>query len=485
MRNIFLLAVSVLVSFGVCAQSSDFEKYKAKANAKFAEYKAESDKKFSDHRAKMNAQYADFMRKNWEKYSAFAGEKAPTLPEPPKPVIKNEPAPVPTKALSISSITELEEFDMPEPLMPLEEAPESMPQDYLFSFHNTPCKVHLNPTMRYTLSGYDESSVAQMWQFMSENNYDYVVDDCLDIRSQLSLNDWGYIQLIKELSNSFYAKDSNESAVMQQYILVQSGYKSRIMRTGEYLVLGIAFANKLYNLSYITIDSDKFYIFNPYGKGYSYYVFNNEFEGEKTASIQIKKEPIFYYEPVASKSFTSTRYPQLTAQVRPNKNLIEFYNSYPPTSNWNYYAEASLSKKVKRSLYPMLKKQIKGKTQEEAANMLINFVQTAFEYATDDEQFGYERPLFGDEIFYYPYSDCEDRSILYSILVRDLLGLDVVLLYFPGHLATAVKFTEDISGYYLTIDNEKYLICDPTYIGAPIGDCMPDYQNVSAEIIKI
>ena len=133
----------------------------------------------------------------------------------------------------------------------------------------------------------------------------------------------------------------------------------------------------------------------------------------------------------------------------------------------------------------MLKKQIKGKTQEEAANMLINFVQTAFDYATDDEQFGYERPLFGDEIFYYPYSDCEDRSILYSILVRDLLGLDVVLLYFPGHLATAVKFTEDISGYYLTIDNEKYLICDPTYIGAPIGDCMPDYQNVSAEIIKI
>ena len=117
--------------------------------------------------------------------------------------------------------------------------------------------------------------------------------------------------------------------------------------------------------------------------------------------------------------------------------------------------------------------------------MLINFVQTAFEYATDDEQFGYERPLFGDEIFYYPYSDCEDRSILFSILMRDLLGLDVVLLHFPGHLATAVKFNEDISGFYLMIDNEKYLICDPTYINAPVGDCMPDYQNSSVTIVKI
>ena len=61
MRNIFLLAVSFLVFFGVYAQSSDFEKYKAKANAKFADYKAESQKKFSEHRAKMNAPIGDCM----------------------------------------------------------------------------------------------------------------------------------------------------------------------------------------------------------------------------------------------------------------------------------------------------------------------------------------------------------------------------------------------------------------------------------------
>ena len=143
MRNIFLLAVSFLVSFGVYAQSSDFEKYKAKANAKFAEYKSENQKKFSEHRAKMNAQYADFMRKNWEKFNAFAGDKAPELPEPPKPVVKSEPSPVPTKSLSISSITELEEFDMPEPSTPLDEAPAEMPLDYLFSFHKEQIQAFL------------------------------------------------------------------------------------------------------------------------------------------------------------------------------------------------------------------------------------------------------------------------------------------------------------------------------------------------------
>ena len=90
-------------------------------------------------------------------------------------------------------------------------------------------------------------------------------------------------------------------------------------------------------------------------------------------------------------------------------------------------------------MYPKLTQQIKGKSQKDAANILIDFVQTAFEYQTDDVQFGYERPLFADETFFYPYSDCEDRSILFAHLVKDLLGLDVVLLYYPGHLATAVK----------------------------------------------
>ena len=127
----------------------------------------------------------------------------------------------------------------------------------------------------------------------------------------------------------------------------------------------------------------------------------------------------------------------------------------------------------------------KGKSQKDAANILIDFVQTAFEYQTDDVQFGYERPLFADETFFYPYSDCEDRSILFSILVQDLLGLDVVLLNYPGHLATAVHFTEDIAGDYMTIDNKKYLVCDPTYIGASIGDAMPKYKTVSAKVVKI
>ena len=112
----------------------------------------------------------------------------------------------------------------------------------------------------------------------------------------------------------------------------------------------------------------------------------------------------------------------------------------------------------------------------EAVGILLDFVQTAFEYQTDEQQFGKERPLFGDEILFYPYCDCEDRSILFSVLVRELVGLDVVLLNYPEHLATTVRFDDDVKGDYIMIDGKRYVVCDPTYIGAQstegTGECL-------------
>ena len=167
-----------------------------------------------------------------------------------------------------------------------------------------------------------------------------------------------------------------------------------------------------------------------------------------------------------------------------NKNLIDFYYDYPQCDVVVHY-KTPMSEELRASLYPQLKTAIAGKSQKEAANILLNFVQTAFEYMTDGEQFGFEKPNFPDETFYYPYCDCEDRAMLYSTLVRDLLGLDTILLDYPNHIASAVRFTEDIPGDYVVLDDgSKYLICDPTYIGAPIGACMDQYKQVAPEIIR-
>ena len=179
------------------------------------------------------------------------------------------------------------------------------------------------------------------------------------------------------------------------------------------------------------------------------------------------------------------RFGTMKATVAVDERLINFLNDYPLSDAWNYYSLAGLSDGVKATLYPALRSQLEGKSKKTAALMLLDFVQTGFGYATDQEQFGYERPLFGDESFYYPKNDCEDRSILYSILVRDLLGLDVVLVQWPGHMATAVAFPDEVEGDYFTVNDRRYTVCDPTYIGAPVGETMPQFQGVSAKLLVL
>ena len=155
-------------------------------------------------------------------------------------------------------------------------------------------------------------------------------------------------------------------------------------------------------------------------------------------------------------------------------------------SRWAMYANTPLSISVKKKLYPQLTQileQLDSVTM--AADWLLYWVQTAFVYEYDDKVWGRDRAFFAEETLYYPYCDCEDRSILFSRLVRDLLGLDVVLVFYPGHLATAVAFNTPVDGDYIDIGGKRYTICDPTYIGAPIGETMPDMDNQTAKVIRL
>jgi hypothetical protein len=216
------------------------------------------------------------------------------------------------------------------------------------------------------------------------------------------------------------------------------------------------------------------------------------FENEYALSLQVSTNPKLdkIYSP--ERILKSDKYSNLVVKSRVNRNLIDFYNTYPPSeldsnplTRWAMYANTPLTNEVKQDIYPLLKEQIKGKSKREATEILLNFVQTAFIYEYDDKVWGGDRALFAEETLYYPYADCEDRSILFSRLVRDLLDLQVVLVYYPGHLATAVAFPTIEKGDCIMLKQQRFTICDPTYIGAPVGATMPKIHNQSAQVILL
>ena len=54
-------------------------------------------------------------------------------------------------------------------------------------------------------------------------------------------------------------------------------------------------------------------------------------------------------------------------------------------------------------LYPSLKKTITGMSERDAVGIILNWVQTAFEYEYDDKVWGGDRAFFAQETLYYPY----------------------------------------------------------------------------------
>lgn len=174
----------------------------------------------------------------------------------------------------------------------------------------------------------------------------------------------------------------------------------------------------------------------------------------------------------------------LQVKVQLERPALDFLRRYPQTEYEVYFASAP-SAQARSSLIQGLKPLISGRSEVEAVDVLLRFVQLGFGYQVDQEQFGRERSLFPDETLFYPASDCEDRAILFAYLVRELLGLEVIGLDYPGHIAAAVRFSSPVPGDQVVVDGQSYTICDPTYLNATAGMAMPNFKGVEPKVIEI
>lgn len=497
----------MLVLFPLKAQvekEGDFEKMKKESQDMFEQFKQQANKEFEDFRKKANDEYARFMEEAWTSYSVKDAEEIPMEPKPvimyehearvtndmiEYDVIKDVPTDrLPSQSLPLASISneDLELVGQPEPLEPIMATFDASATMQSLSLYGSAIKVRVEPEPKkpIKLKNLSEKSIARMWKKLSCPYYDNIVAECLRQRKACNLCDWAYVKLTEKMADKYFGQGTDESIVLQMYILVQSGYQMRIAMADNRLTLLMGSNEKIYGYKYCEMEGVKYYIIDRSLEDKSMLIFDRAFPQEKSLSLALV-QPKFSIERTEKQTFSAQDYPEITVTVETNKNLLDFYNEYPVSGQWNYYSHASLSECVKRDLYPVLQKAIEGKKEADAVNMLLNFVQTGFGYSSDMDQFGYERPLYPDETFFYPYCDCEDRSILFSCLVRELVGLDVVLLSYPGHVTTAVHFNEPVKGDYLLIDDMKYVICEPTWPGASVGLCADKFKEKKPIVMRL
>lgn len=480
MRKLFLFILLFVVS-ATFAQS--FEE-------RFRAFQKSAKENYTSFRDNANQQYADFMREAWEYYKS-----APAIPvpkeEPVPPVIYEEiqEKKEEQQVIIAEPVVLPQPQPQPQPVEPVAPQPEPRPNTCRFTFFNTPCEVRL-PNQLFRLSAANNDAFASAWEVLSSGEYDATLYDCLQLRESMQLCDWAYLLLLYECSANAYQASNNEAILLCSWLYCQSGYQMRLAQDGTQLHLLYASKHAIYGKSYFQLDGYNYYTLLPSSNNIQ--ICTAAFENEQVLSLLVPTCPQLDAEYTAPRNLQSKKYTPMQASVQTNRNLINFYNAYPsseldsnPLTRWAMYANTPLSDEAKQKLYSALSQQLKGCTHRQAVEKLLNFVQTAFVYEYDDKVWGGDRAFFAEETLYYPYADCEDRSILFSRLVRDLIGLPMILVYYPGHLATAVAFPEQEQGDYILLNGQRYTICDPTYIGAPVGTTMSNMNNQTAQVILL
>ena len=537
----FLLMLLALVCMNRASAQDDDDPRKA-----FEKARAEMHKDYDDFRKQALAEYSDFVRQAWKEFGAEPAVPAPKeqeilpqlapgadqetaswfgkqltklgnmfkskgrkVPEQIQPAAQpkaqkkaEEKKPV---EVAVQEVIKPEPpIKQPEPLAEVKEETFRANSYMTFEVFGTQCKVRIGENCRFKLKDVSSDAVADVIRDeFPKPQFDNMLFDCLQERKRHDFSDWAYYQMLLALTRKFYGEGTNEAVLAQAFLYSQSGYKMRLAHDDSHLYMLAATRHFIYNKLFFSLDGDWYFMLD--GKqSEKLSICQASFPKESSLSLKISAAQRLAMNPTGERTLTSRKNPDFSFTIHSNKNYIDFLGTYPSSTvnnnfmtRWSMYANCPLDESIREQLYPKMKEKLAGKSELMAVQELLWWMHgnvdlegviqdsDCFLYRYDEDVWGVDRAFFGEETLFYPYCDCEDRSILLSHLVRDVVGLDVVLVYYPGHLAMAVHFNEPVEGDYVMCEGRKFIVVDPTYIGSRVGETMPMVADEPTTVILL
>ncbi len=478
----FIIVALLAISLIFLVAEDDFENWADQQNQSFSDYKQAQDKAF-----------AEFLEKEWKDFKLFKGE---IFDETPKPVEMPVSEVKTMEKLPDTGI--VEDVKIKAVVLEQEEAEEKHfiafvekveDADIVLEYWGKPVRLKYIEKLTYKLKKpFDHKDIARFWREVSKTNEEIFLKQLGEYKKEMQLNDWGYCLLLNEIGKKISSNSKPITKLFVWYMLTKTGFDTKVGYNKDNLYLMISSNDKIYGVPYLTFNDKKFFIVS-FGKKEkvtgSIFTYDGDYpNSDNNLELDLTESPRLKESIVKKDLHFKYSGKQYDLTIHYDQSTAKYLANYP-TTKLDIYFRAPLSPKAYASLARELKPLLVGKSQAVAVNILLRFVQTAFAYKTDGEQFGREKSLFTDETLFYPYSDCEDRSILFAYLVRNMLGIEVIGLNYPGHITTAVRFDVYVKGDAVKYKGVRYLICDPTYVNANIGRSMPQLKGVRPKLIKI
>lgn len=475
------LAVSFLLSAIVFPHltmaADDFEAYRKQQQLGVQNIGAE----FQSYKEKQDQEFADFLKGQWSEFDTFRGKVRIKEPKPKQaPVFVPPVSTIPLPIVKIPTVQPV----FPPPAPP-ERTPIPVAADTLeIMFFGNAVRFTFDPQWKnYRLSGGTKpEEMSSFWTLMSGSKYEPTIQAINESRHELKLDDWGGVTLWRSVVQALQPESKSEQNLLLWYFLVKSGYDVRMGYAGADVHLFVAMKQAVYATKYTKVGDQTYYAALAADHGdsiRSFYTYEASYPN-KLKPLDIQSASIGFVKTLSAQRALAFNYrgKNIKLNIPYDRRLVEYLDSFPQ-SEFELYFDTDGSSLLRHGLLAELKKYTAQMGEEEAVDFLLTFIQQSFPYKTDEEQFGHERYFFIEESLYFPFNDCEDRTVLLAWLVRELVGIKVVGLLYPGHMTTAVEL-KHTRPEYSTIDyhGTQYVIADPTFIGASVGMAMPSYEHL-------
>ena len=334
-----------------------------------------------------------------------------------------------------------------------------------------------------TLPSMSESDVADAWESLSQDSLP-LIEECQSIRRREKLGDWAYLQLVDSLSSSVFPFSVNERELLFGFLLGKAGYKVRFGRNTGGLTCLYGTEQVIYERPYFLEDGIHYY---RHRKGEGTLSLSDPVPGEsRPLDLRLKDASSIETGPAHERRIDVGG---IGFDFRISQGLLDFYANYPHTEMY-VKASAPVSASMRECVYPALRSVIAGMGEVDAVRTVLRFVQKLMDHRRDDERWGFEKWNFPEESIFYRCGDCDDHAILFARLIRDILGLEVLLVNCEvngsPHATTAVRFTEPLEGGdWIVSDGGRYYCCEPSSTAAEVGDrCWDNYVVKRAERVE-
>lgn len=495
MKKKSYILICFLVVSNFCVSQQLFDDFKKSSDEALNNFLHKRNEAFERFTAQQNAEFASFVEQQWQLFDDFRRASTPFL----EPKLQNAPVASKTNSSLSFDFDDVIEFIVKSISMP-DKQNNAVPQKNLTNitvdFYGENLSFSVNDNLRLSVGGASESDVANYLRNISKYSAETsnLWSDIFVTANKFGLNEWGKYLITKSIAEGLFVNKDDIVAFSFYMLRNMGGYKAKVGRSvvsgNLVLLLAIDNTKEVYNYGFFQFKENdknvKYYL--VYGDDSNkIYTYNLNNQDLNLAQIKLDFDTplsIGYCDKIRELKINGLN---TTINLPFNSKNIAFLDDVPQTVFPIYFVSA-----MSQESQNMLNEKFGGLNElysvPKAVEVILNFVQTAFDYKTDDDQFGREKYFYPEEVIAYPYCDCEDRSALFGWLVRRYLNLSVIGLQYPGHLATAVCFGDDITIDDATAYNyggKKYYVCDPTYINAKVGQEMPQFKNITPKVIKL